>query len=66
MIGETEMSMTDDDTTRRRTIAVKLPRTYYRTVRRIAAEHELANAQVICWAIDLLTRYAADGGVYAR
>lgn len=44
-----------------RMIAVKLPRKYYRAVRRLAAEHEIANAQVICLALDALRRDANGG-----
>lgn len=53
--------MEDHDKDKARIIAVKLPRKYYRAVRRLAAEYEVANAQVICLAIDALRRGADVG-----
>jgi hypothetical protein len=51
----------DLDKDKARIIAVKLPRKYYRAVRKLAAEHEIANAQVICLALDALQRDADAG-----
>lgn len=57
--------LTENDTTER-AVTIRIARKYHRELRRVAVEHELSNAEVLCWALDLLVRYERDGGTYAR
>lgn len=48
-----------------RVLAVRLSAERRKALRKIAIEHDLTNPQVVAWALDLLVRFAADGGTYA-
>lgn len=46
--------MEEEEDKKGRMIAVRLPRKYYRAIRRWATQHETTNAEVLVWAMDAL------------
>ena len=57
-------AMTKEGDTRR--INTEVPREYHRLLRKLAAEHDLTSGEIVCWALQLLERYSASGGVYGE
>ena len=59
---EKEQQEPIDDAQDERVLTVRVPVAQYRTVRTVAVTQDMANAEVIIWAIELLERYVAGGG----
>lgn len=49
-----------------RTLAVRIPPNYCKSLRKIAIDHDLKNAQVVTWALELLFAFEREGGQYEQ